>query len=114
MQTVVNDLVPFATLAFGVAIALLVRRVELPRFGEHRASAIVALMGALTGAFFVASVLWLTVGGPSGNEAFFPEDPLGGFAYLVFMALVAILVGRSGSLAWRLEQPSVMTPEGND
>jgi hypothetical protein len=96
VQTVVNDLLPLALLVFGVAIALLVRRVELPRTGERLGSATVALLGTLTGTFFVTYLVWLTVGGPSGTHFFVPEGSAAGGVDLVLLALFAMLVGRSG------------------
>ena len=63
----------------------------------------VALLGTLTGAFFVAYIAWSAVGGPSDYEYFFPETRWLGIVYLVFLAFVPLLVIRSGLLAWRQE-----------
>jgi hypothetical protein len=114
MQTVVNDLVPLAVLVFGVAIALLLRRVELPRNSERLGSATVALLGTLTGVFFITYLVWSAVGGPSGAEYFFPESPRLGIAYLVFLALAALLVARSGFLTRKCERTALMTLKAND
>lgn len=114
VYNVVNDLVPLAVLVFGVAIALLVRRVELPRFSERLGSATVAFLCPLTGVFFVAYVVWLDVGGPSGSHYFVPEGPWLGVTYLVFLALVTVLVGWSGLLARRFRRTTTLTPQGNE
>jgi hypothetical protein len=100
VQTVVNYLVPLAVLIFGISIALLMRRVELPHIGERLGPATVALQGALTASFFVAYAVWFMVGGPSGGTAFWMGPQAGG-AYLVFLAIVAVLIGRLGILARR-------------
>lgn len=114
MQSVVNELVPLAMLVFGVAIALLVRKVEMPRISERLGATIVLLLGSLAGAYFVASVVWLTVGGPSGDEYFWPESRWLGVTYLVFLALVAVLLGRSGLLARRRDRTARRTPPRDD
>jgi hypothetical protein len=114
MQSVVDELVPLAVLVFGVAIALLVRRVEMPRIGERLCSAIVVLLGSLAGAYFIASVVWFTVGGPAGDEYFWPESRWLGVTYLVLLALVAVLVGRIGMLAHRYDRTARRTPPGDD
>jgi hypothetical protein len=98
---VVNDLVPVALLVFGVAIALLVRRVELPRISAQLGLATVILLGALIGVFVLTYLVWLTAGGPMGNHYFVPEGSLAGVIYLIFLALIAVLIGRSGLLAKR-------------
>jgi hypothetical protein len=103
IQTVVNDCVPIAMLVFGAAIALLIRRVELPRIGSRLAFSTLALLGGLTGVFFVAYLAWSAVGGPSNYEYFFPESPWLGVVYLIFLALVPVLVMRSGLLARRYQ-----------
>jgi hypothetical protein len=94
-----SDLVPIALLLFGIAIALLVRRVELPRLAERLGTTIVTLLGTLTGVFLVTYVVWLEVDGPSGNESFWPEGARAGGVYLVLLGLVSILVGRTRWLA---------------
>jgi hypothetical protein len=86
-------------LLFGIAIALLVRRVELPRLAERLGTTIVTLLGTLTGVFLVTYVVWLEVDGPSGNESFWPEGARAGGVYLVLLELVSILVGRTRWLA---------------
>jgi len=95
-QIIVNDLLPIALLVLGIAIAVLLRRVELPLIGERVGSAVVALLGVLLGTFLVAFFVWFTVGGPSGSTVFVTEGPSAGKAYLIFLVLVAVLVGRSG------------------
>ena len=92
---VVSDLFPIAVLLFGVSIASLWRRVELPCFVERFSSAIVTLLGFLTGVFLVTYLAWLGFGGPSGLHAFVPEGTRAGSTYLVVLGLVAMLVGRT-------------------
>ncbi len=104
IQTVVNDSVPIAMFVFGVALALLIRRVELPRIGARLAFSTLALLGGLVGVFFVAYLTWSAVGGPSNYEYFFPESRWLGVVYLIFLALVPVLVVRSTLLA-RKYQP---------
>ena len=101
VQTVVNYLVPLAVLILGISIALLVRRIELPHFGERLGRATVALQGALAASFFVAYALWFVVGGPSGDTPFWMGPQAGG-AYLAILALFAVLIGRLGILARRV------------
>lgn len=98
-QAVVDNCVPLAVLVFGVALALLIRRVELPRMGARLSVPTVALVSMLTGVFFIAYLAWSAVSGPAGAEYFFPESRWLGITYLVFLALVALLIGRSGLLA---------------
>ncbi|MGB8196901.1 MAG: hypothetical protein WCF25_07845 [Acidimicrobiales bacterium] len=95
-QAIVNDLLPIAILAFGVSIALLIRRVELPSISERTSSAIVALMGMLLGGFLLAYLVWFNVGGPSGSNVFSFEGGVISKLYIVFATVVAVLVGRSG------------------
>jgi hypothetical protein len=109
----VNDLVPFALLVFGVAIALLMRRVELPRISARFGLAIVVLLGALIGVFVLTYLVWLTAGGPMGTHYFVPEGSLAGVIYLVFLALIAVLIGRSGLLARRFERTPQITSKAN-
>jgi hypothetical protein len=104
IQTVVNDSVPLAMFIFGVALALLIRRVELPSSSERLMSATVALLGTVTGVFFVAYLAWSGFGGPSNYEYFFPETRWLGIVYLILLALIPLLVVRSGLLV-RRNQP---------
>lgn len=99
---VVTDYVPFALLVFGIAVALLMRRVELPRVAERLGWAIVALLGALTVTFLVTYIAWIAVGGQSQVQPFAPEGFGTGVGYLVFLALAAVLIERSGMLTRRL------------
>ncbi len=96
---VVSDLVPIALLLFGIAIASLVRRVELPHFVERFAAATVTLLGTFAGLFLVTYVIWLEAGGPSGNESFWPEGTRAGGVYLIMLGLVAVVVARTRWLA---------------
>jgi hypothetical protein len=104
IQTVVNDCVPIVMFVFGVALALLIRRVELPRIGARLVFSTMALLGWLIGVFFVAYLAWSAFGGPSNYEYFFPESRWLGVVYLIFLALVPVLVVRSTLLA-RKNQP---------
>jgi hypothetical protein len=104
IHTVVNDCVPIVMFVFGVALALLIRRVELPRIGARLVFSTLALLGGLIGMFFVAYLAWSAFGGPSNYEYFFPESRWLGVVYLVFLALVPVLVVRSTLLA-RKYQP---------
>lgn len=104
MATVVNDLVPVALLVFGIAIALLVRRLELPRVAERLGFAVVALLGALSAAFFIGYLLWIGVGGQDQVQPFAPEGTQAGVAYLGFVAVATVLIGRANLLAWRLQR----------
>ena len=90
-----NDLAPLAVLVFAVAMAFLVRRVELPRISERLGSATVVLLGILSGVFLITLVVWFTVGGPI-YATFGETGNIAGVAYLVFLALVTVLVARSG------------------
>jgi hypothetical protein len=103
IQTTVDDCIPLAMLIFGIALALLIRRVEFPQVIERFVFSTVALLGALTGAFFVAYIAWSAVGGPSDDEYFFPEARWLGIVYLVLLAIIPLLVIRSGVLARRQE-----------
>ena len=104
IQTVVNDCVPIAMFVFGVALALLIRRVELPRIGARLTFSTLAFLSGLTGVFFLAYLAWSAFGGPSNYEYFFPESRWLGVVYLIFLALVPVLVVRSTLLA-RKYQP---------
>lgn len=104
IQTVVNDCVPIVMFVFGVALALLIRRVELPRIGARLVFSTLVLLGGLIGVFFVAYLAWSAFGGPSNYEYFFPESRWLGVVYLIFLALLPVLVVRSTLLA-RKYQP---------
>ena len=100
-----DDCVPLAMFVFGDALALLNPRFVLPRVSERLVFSTVALLGAFTGVFFVAYMAWSAFGGPSNYpEYFFPEAPWLGVVYLVLLALIPLLVIRSGFLA-RRSQP---------
>jgi hypothetical protein len=101
-QVVMNDLAPLAVLVFAVAMARLVRRVELPRFSNRVGSATVVLLGLLSGVLLITLVVWSTVGGPI-YATFGETGDIGGVVYLVFFALVTVLVARSGLLARKNE-----------
>lgn len=103
IQSTMDDCVPLAMLIFGIALALLIRRVEFPQVIERFVFSTVALLGALTGAFFVAYIAWSAVGGPSHDEYFFPEARWLGVVYLILLAIIPLLVIRSGMLARRHE-----------
>ncbi|MGC2174983.1 MAG: hypothetical protein WA614_05940 [Acidimicrobiales bacterium] len=102
-QTVLDDCVPFLMLAFGVAIALLIRRVEFPRAGARLALPTVETLSALTGVFFVTYLAWSAFGGPSNYEYFFPETRWLGYVYLILLAVVPMVIGGSGLLSRRLQ-----------
>lgn len=101
-RTVMNDLAPLAVLIFAVAMAFLVRRVELPRISERLGSATVLLLGILSGVFLITLVVWFTVGGPI-YATFGETGYIGGVVYLVFLILVTALVARLGLLARPIE-----------
>lgn len=101
-QIVMNDLAPLPVLVFAVAMAFLVRRVELPRIGERLGSATVVLLGILSGVFILALVVWFTAGGPL-YATFGETGDIGGVVYLVFLALVTAVVSRTGLLARKNE-----------
>jgi len=103
IQTTADDCIPLAMLIFGIALALLIRRVELPQVIERFVFSTVALLGILTGAFFLAYIAWSAVGGPSDDEYFFPEARWLGIVYLILLAIVPLLVIRSGLVARRYE-----------
>lgn len=103
-QAVMNDLAPLAVVVFAVAMAFLVRRVELPRLSERLGSATVVLLGILSGVFLITLVVWFTVGGPI-YATFGETGNIAGIGYLVFFALVTVLVARSGFLARRNQPP---------
>jgi hypothetical protein len=97
-QAVMNDLAPLAVLVFAVAMAFLARRVELPHIGERLGSVTVVLLSILSGLFLLTLVAWFTVGGPI-YHAFGETGNIAGVAYLIFLAIVTVLVARSGLLA---------------
>lgn len=102
VQALVNDFVPLGVLVFGIAIALLMRRVELPPSAERFGSATVALLGTLAATFLVGYVVWIAVGGQSQVQPFAPEGTEAGVGYLVFLALAVVLIERSRLLARRV------------
>jgi hypothetical protein len=104
-RAVLNDLAPLAVLIFAIALAFLVRRVELPRVSERLGSATVVILGTLSAAFLITLVIWFSVDGPSNFPTFGETGNIGGVTYLVFMTLVTVLVARSGLLARKHEPP---------
>jgi hypothetical protein len=104
IQTVIDDCVPLAMFAFGIAIALLIRRIELPTKIARLVFPTVALLSVLSGVYFIAYLAWSVFGGPSSYEYFFPERRWLGIVYLILLALVPLLAGRSVFLA-RRNQP---------
>ena len=106
IQTVFDDCVPLVMLIFGIAICLLLRRVELPRASARLVLPTVALLGTFTGGFFIAYLVWSGVSGPSDYEYFFPEAQWLGIVYLVLMGLVPLLVGCSAVLSRRAKPRS--------
>ncbi|HEY1761253.1 MAG TPA: hypothetical protein VGG17_01555, partial [Acidimicrobiales bacterium] len=105
-QIVMNDLTPLAVLVFAIAMAFLVRRVELPRASKHLGSTTAVLLGTLSGVLLITLVVWSTVGGPI-YATFGETGDIGGVAYLVFLALATVLVARSGLLARKNESRHV-------
>jgi hypothetical protein len=97
-QAVMNDLAPLAVLVFAVSMAFLVRRVELPRICERHGSVTIVLLSILSGVFLLALVAWFTAGGPM-YATFGETGNIAGVAYLIFLAIVTVLVARSGLLA---------------
>jgi hypothetical protein len=112
-DTIVNDLMPLAIVVFGVAIAVLLRRVDLPAVSERLATTTVTMLGILIGALLIAYVAWLEFGGPSGSQTFWPIGPVGSGVYLVFLALVAVLLTRTGILRSRRSRSVVVIFEEN-
>lgn len=92
VQTILDDCVPLVMFAFGVAMALLIRRVELPRACSRLVFPTLTLLTTFTGGFFVAYLAWSAFGGPSNYEYFFPEVRWLGIVYLVFLGLVPLFV----------------------
>jgi hypothetical protein len=93
IQRVSDDCVPLAMFAFGIAIALLIRRVEIPQRIARLVFPTVALLGALSGVYFVAYAAWNVFGGPSDYDFFFRDKWLG-VVYFTLLGLVPLLVGR--------------------
>jgi NADH:ubiquinone oxidoreductase subunit 3 (subunit A) len=102
-QTIVDDSVLLAMFAFGIAVALLIRRVELPPVGARLVFPAVTAIGALTGLFFIAYMAWSAFGGTSNFEYFFPESPWLGVVYLVLLGLVPLLALRSALIVRRAD-----------
>jgi hypothetical protein len=107
---VVSHLVPIALLIFGIAIALLARRVELPKLVERFGAITVTLLGTLTGVFLITYIAWLEFGGTSADQTFAPEGTRAGVAYLVMFGLVVMLVGRTRWLARSAGKNLELTP----
>ena len=101
-RAVMNDLAPLAVLVFAVAMAFLVRRVELPRIGQRLGSVTVVLISILSGLILLTLVAWFTTGGPI-YATFGETGNIAGVAYLVFLALVTVLVARLGLMTRRNE-----------
>jgi hypothetical protein len=102
LRSVINVLAPLVVLVFGVAIASLVRRVEMPRLAVRLGSAAVSLLGTLTGAFFITYLAWISVGGSDKARYFaWPLSPFSGGIDLAVLALFTAFVGCS---ALRLAQ----------
>jgi hypothetical protein len=102
VQRVSNDCVPLAMFVFGIAVALLIRRVEIPQRITRLVFPTVALLGALSGVYFVAYVAWSAFGGPSDYDFFFRDKWLG-VVYFILLGLVPLLLGRSVVLAKKSE-----------
>jgi hypothetical protein len=101
IQAIVDNFVPVAMFALGIALAMLIRRVELPRVAARLVFPAVALLSTLTAVFFLAYMAWSAFGGPSNFEYFAPESRWLGQTYLVLLGLVPLLAIRSGLLARR-------------
>jgi hypothetical protein len=112
IQTIVNDVVPLAILIFGAAIAVLVRRVELPQVATRLGLVSVALLGTVTAAFILSYLVWSAVSGPADYEYFFPESPWLGVTYLVFIALVSVLMARVTYMMSRIGRSPLMSQNG--
>jgi hypothetical protein len=113
VQVIVDDLLPLALVVFGVAIALLLRRVELPHVSERLTRSIVISLGALTGVFLITYIVWSVIGGLSGAETYWPESPWLGIAYLVYLAFVVVLIGRCSFLTAKPSRDVVIITQGN-
>ena len=95
-QGIIDALSPLFLLAFGVAIATLIRRVDVPHAMTRVASGTVVLLGILTSSFLIAYVMWIVLGGVRQVKYFAsPQSQCSGIVDLVFLALVAVLVWRS-------------------
>lgn len=103
-------LFPVALLFFGLAIALLVRRIQLNQGMVRLIVGAVTLLGTLTGVFLVTYVMWLIFGGPSGNELFWPEGSRAGDIYLVLLLLITVMIGRTRWVARRHERTATLSP----
>jgi hypothetical protein len=103
IQYVVNDCFPLVMFVFGIAIAIIIRRTEFPQRIARLVFPTVALLGGLSGVYFVAYLGWNLFGGPSDYD-FFWRDKWLGIVYLVLLGVVPLLVIRSGLLA-RKHQP---------
>lgn len=104
VQYALNDIFPLVMFVFGITIAMLIRRVEFPQRIARVALPTVALLGGLSGVYFVAYLGWNLFGGPSDYDFFFRDKWLG-IVYLVLLGVVPLLVIRSGLLA-RKHEPS--------
>jgi hypothetical protein len=102
-QAVMNDIAPLAVLVFVVAMAFLFRRVELPRISERLGPPTIVLLAALSSVFLVALVAWFIFGGPL-YATFGETGNIAGVAYLALLAIVAVLVARSGLLTRRVQR----------
>jgi hypothetical protein len=93
MQKVADDCVLLAMFVFGVAIAMLIRRVQFPQRITRLVYPTVALLGALSTVYFLAYVAWNLFGGRSDYDFWFRDSWLG-IVYLILLGLVPLLVGR--------------------
>lgn len=97
----VNVLAPLATAVlvavFAVAIASLLRRVEMSHRTERLGALVVTLLGTLTATFFVSCLAWIIVGGSFENRNFaLPLSHLSGGIDLAVLALFTASVGLLG------------------
>jgi hypothetical protein len=104
VQYALNDIFPLVMFVFGIAIAVLIRRIEFPQWIARVVFPTVALLGGLSGVYFVAYLGWNLFGGPSDYDFFFRDKWLG-IVYLILLGVVPLLVIRSGLLA-RKHEPS--------
>jgi hypothetical protein len=102
VQGVVDHFVPVAMFVFGIAIALLIRRVEIPQRTARLVFPTLALVGALAGVFFVAYLAWSFFGGPSNYDFFFRDRWLG-IVYRILLGVVALVVARAAVLSKKSE-----------
>lgn len=98
LQRVEDDCVLLAMFVFGLAIALLIRRVEFPPRVARLFTPAVALLGALSAVYFLAYVAWNLFGGRSNFNFWFRDSWLG-IVYLVLLGLVPLVVGRAVMLS---------------